>query len=82
MSDIFVFSQSDGTTATCTLNSPHTDEQLSGSYTGNNTFSGTVTYPTIADSNYQCNGNGTMTFYNFQQGGQGTWTGTVSGLQR
>jgi hypothetical protein len=81
-SDVFVFSQPDGTTATCRLNSPHTDEQLSGSYTGNNTFSGTVSYPTIVDSNYPCSGNGTSTYYNFHQGGQGIWTGTVSGLQR
>jgi hypothetical protein len=84
-SNVFAFSLSDGTTTTCTLNSPQpqTDEQLSGSYTGNNTFSGTVTYPTIPDSDYSCNGDGSNTFYNFHQGGQSyNWTGQVTDLHR
>ena len=80
-SNVFVFSQPDGTTATCTLNSPQPDGQVSGSYTGNNTFSGTFTYPAIPDSDYSCNGDGSNTFYNFHQGGQSyNWTGQVTDL--
>jgi zinc ribbon protein len=81
-SDVFVFSEPNGITTTCTLNSPQpqTDEQLSGSYAGNNTFSGTITYPTIPDSDYPCNGNGSSTFYNFHHGQSVNWTGQVTDL--
>jgi len=80
LSDVRVFSLPDGTTTTCTLKSPQTDEQLSGSYTGNTTFSGTITYPTIPDSNYSCQGDGSYTFYNFYTGSQVNWTGQVTDL--
>ena len=81
-SDVFAFSLPDGTTTTCTLNSSRTDEKLSGSYTGNNTFSGTVTYPTIPDSDYPCNGDGSFSFYSFHQSKQNNWnwTGQVTDL--
>ena len=63
---------------TCTLNSPQpvTDEQVSGSYTGNNTFSGTITYPAIPDSDYSCNGS--YSFYYSDE--QYNWTGQVTDL--
>ncbi len=79
-SDVVVLSEPDGTTTTCTLNSPQpqTDEQLSGSYTANNTFSGTVTYPAIPASDYSCVGAGSYTFYHFY--GQANWTGQVTDL--
>ena len=81
-SEVRVYSLPDGTTTTCTLNSPQpvTDEQLSGSYTGNNTFSGTITYPAIPDSDYSCNGDGSYTFYNFHTYEQFNWTGQVTNL--
>jgi hypothetical protein len=79
-SDVFVFSEPNGTTVTCTLNSPQTDEQLSGSYTGNNTFSGTITYPAIPDSNYPCNSSSGI--YNFHRGQSNNWTGQVTDLRR
>ena len=81
-SEVRVYSLPDGTTTTCTLNSPQpvTDEQVSGSYTGNNTFSGTITYPAIPDSDYSCNGDGSYTFYNFHTYEQFNWTGQVTDL--
>jgi hypothetical protein len=82
LSNVFVFSQPDGTTATCTLNLPQPpiDEQLSGSYTGNNTFSGTITFPAISDSNFSCVDNGSETYYNFHTSSQANWTGQVTDL--
>ena len=81
-SDVRVYSEPDGTTKTCTLNAPQppVDEQVSGSYTGNNTFSGTITYPTIPDSNYSCIGGSTYTVTNFYQYNQVNWTGQVTDL--
>jgi len=67
-----------GASEPCTLNSPQTDEQLTGSYSSQNTFSGTIIYPTIPDSMYSCNGS--YTFFRFHQGEQGTWTGQVTDL--
>ena len=77
-SDVVVLSEPDGTTTTCTLNSPVIDEQLSGSYTGNNTFSGTITYPAIPESDYSCNSSYTF----FHQYEQVNWTGQVTDLRR
>ena len=78
-SDVYVFSEPDGTTVTCTLNSPQPDGQMSGSYTGNNTFSGTFTYPAIPDSDYPCDRSNGIS--NFHQGSQSTnWTGQVTDL--
>jgi hypothetical protein len=57
---------------TCMLTSPQVDEQLTGSYTGNNTFTGTVTYPKITA--YTCDSIGAY-FYHY--GAQGNWTGQV-----
>src|SRR5947207_2470632 len=51
---VSVYSQPDGTTATCTLYAPQPDEQVSGSYTGNNTFSGTITYLAIPAYDFSC----------------------------
>lgn len=63
-----------GSAGVCTLASPQVDEQLSGSYTGNNTFSGTLTYPGIPRSLYSC----TLNWYFFRYSGQGTWTGQIT----
>ena len=60
---------------TCTLTSPQPNMELSGSYTGNNTFSGTITYPAISQSVYSCDANGANFFH---RSGQGTWTGSVT----
>jgi hypothetical protein len=81
-SDVTAYSLPDGTTTTCALNSsqPPIDEQVSGSYTGNNVFSGTITYPAIPDSDYSCNGDGSYTFSNFHTNNQVNWTGQVTDL--
>src|SRR5207302_9823083 len=79
-SEVSVYSQPDGTTATCTLNSPQpvADEQLSGSYTGNNTFSGTITYPAIPSSDFSCkSSNGFYKWYLYEHD---NWTGQVTDL--
>jgi hypothetical protein len=68
-SDVITFNSG----GTCTLTSPQISEQLSGSYTGNNTFSGTVTYLKL--SSYNCSNPGS---YFFHYGAQGNWTGQVT----
>ncbi len=73
-SDIIVFTSSNRPT-TCTLNGPHVDEQLSGSYTDQHVFSGTISYPEIPTSAYSCNTSGSYFFY---YAGHGTWTGQVA----
>ena len=77
-SDVVVLSLPDGTTATCKLSSPQTDEQLSGSYTGNNTFSGTITYPAIPASDYPCISSNGFSFWHRYE--QVNWTGQVTDL--
>ena len=80
-SDVVVYSEPNGTIVTCTLNKPpQIGEQVSGSYTGNNTFSGTITYLAIPDSDYTCNGDGSNNFYNFHTYKQVNWTGQVTDL--
>jgi len=82
-SDVKVYSFPDGTTVTCTLNSPRpqTDEQLSGSYTGNNTFSGTIAYPAIPGSEYSCTNGYSFGSYEHSYE-QKNWTGQVTDLHR
>lgn len=60
---------------TCTLTSPQPNMELSGSYTGNNMFSGTFTFPAISQNAYHCDANGANFFH---RAGQGTWTGSVT----
>ncbi|HZS76791.1 MAG TPA: zinc-ribbon domain-containing protein [Ktedonobacteraceae bacterium] len=78
-SSVTVYSEPDGTTSTCTLNSPQVDEELSGSYTGNNTFSGTVTYPAIPASDFSCVPSGFTAWFTYSQS---PWTGQVTDLHR
>ncbi len=68
-SDVITFNSG----GTCTLASPQASEQLSGSYSGNGTFSGTVAYFKL--SSYNCSDPGS---YFFHYGAQGSWTGQVS----
>ena len=75
LSAIVVFTSSNPLT-TCTLNAPHVDEQLSGSYTDQHKFSGTVNFPQIPTTAFPCNTQGSS-FFLF--GGQGTWTGQIVG---
>ena len=75
LSDTVVFTSSNPST-TCTLNAPHVDEQLSGGYTEQHQFSGTVTFPEIPTSAFPCNRPNSSFFY---YGGQGTWTGQIAG---
>jgi len=78
-SEVFVHSEPDGTTATCTLNSPQPDEQLSGSYTGNNTFSGAVTYPGVPISDFSCQSSDGFSEWNPYD--QENWIGQITDLQ-
>lgn len=77
-SETSVYTQSDGSTATCTLNSPQPDGKMSGSYTGNNTFSGTATYLYIPPSDFTCKSNNG--FYKWYIYEQDNWTGQVTNL--
>ena len=62
----------------CTLNGPHPDLEMTGTYTSNGTFTGTFNRDAIPQSDFACtNGYSSRSYYNVQ----GTWTGTVSGLK-
>ncbi len=73
-SNIIVFTSSNPPT-TCTLNGPHVDEQVSGSYTDQHVFSGTISYPEIPTSAYTCNQPNWSFFFYAEHG---TWTGQVA----
>ena len=62
----------------CTLISPQMNQQVTGSYTSQNTFSGTFVYGHTPQSDFRCTDPNSYFFY---IGGTGTWTGTVGGLQ-
>ena len=62
----------------CTMNGTHVFQQITGSYTAQNTFSGTLTYPGIPQSDFHCTNS---SWYFYYVAGQGTWSGGVSGLQ-
>lgn len=73
-SDVVVFTGFNPPT-TCTLKSSHLDEQLTGSYTGQHTFTGTINYPEIPRTDYACN---SPNSYFFFYAGHGTWTGKIA----
>ncbi len=75
LTDVVAFN--DGSGVSCTLTSPQLNQQVTGSYTGKGTFSGTWTYGPISPSDFNCS-DGSAFYYSTNQGG---WTGTVSGLQ-
>jgi hypothetical protein len=62
----------------CTMNSPHMNQQITGSYTGQNTFSGTLVYGSVPQRDFHCTNPNSYFYYT---GGHGTWTAAVSGLQ-
>lgn len=64
--------QSNGSTINCALNNPAVILQLTGAYAGNDTFSGTITYPYVMFTT--CDQQG-ASFY--QEALNGTWTGTI-----
>lgn len=66
------------TGTSCTLVSPQMNQQITGSYTGQNTFSGTMVYGRVPQSDFHCTNPNSYFYY---IGGHGTWTGAVSGLQ-
>ncbi len=69
----------DNTPVTCHLLTPGVDEQLTGSYTSQGTFSGTMTYKMFPRTDFSCAIEPPVTsFYFFIYGGSGTWTGTIS----
>ncbi len=61
----------------CTLISPQMNQQVTGSYTSSNTFTGTFVYGHTPQSDFHCTNPNSFFFY---IGGTGTWTGTVGGL--
>ena len=73
-SDKVVFTSSNPLT-TCTLNGPHVDLQLTGSYTNQHVFSGTISYPEVPRSAYTCDQSGSYFFFYAEHG---TWTGQIA----
>jgi hypothetical protein len=61
----------------CTLIAPQMNQQVTGSYTSQNTFTGTFVYGHTPQSDFHCTNPNSYFFY---IGGNGTWTGTVGGL--
>ena len=74
LTDVITYTSSG---VSCTLTSPQMDQQVTGSYTSQNTFSGTFIYGHIPQTDYHCT---QSNWYFLYTGGQGTWTGTVGGL--
>ena len=62
---------SNGVTINCVLNNPAVILQLTGTYAGNDTFSGTINYPYVL---FVCDQQG-HSFY--QEALKGTWTGSI-----
>ncbi len=60
----------------CTLTSPQMSQQVTGTFTSQNTFTGTFIYGHTPQSDFHCT---QPNWYFFYTGGQGTWTGTVGG---
>jgi hypothetical protein len=60
---------------TCTLNRPHVDQQLTGSYTNQHVFSGTISYPEVPRSAYTCDNPNSYFFFYAEHG---TWTGQIA----
>jgi len=73
-SDVVVLNNN-GTQITCTMQGPHIVERLSGSYTAQGNFSGSLTYPGTPSSDFACD---TANFSFWRYGGSGTWTGTYT----
>ncbi len=67
-----------GAQITCHLLHPGVDEQLTGSYTQQGTFSGTLTFIGFPRTDFSCTTGPFASFYFFLYSGTGTWTGTVS----
>lgn len=67
-----------GSKITCHLLTPGVDERLTGSYTAQGTFSGTLTLVDFPRTDFSCTTGPFSSFYFFLYGGTGTWTGTLS----
>lgn len=61
----------------CTLTSPQLNQQITGSYTSQHIFSGTVVYGNVPRSDFHCTNPNSYFYYS---GGHGTWMGTVGKL--
>ncbi|HEY0755359.1 MAG TPA: zinc-ribbon domain-containing protein [Ktedonobacteraceae bacterium] len=73
LTDIVNFT--DGSGISCTLASPQTKQQLTGSYTSRNTFTGTFTSAAIPASDYNC-ADPSQSFHYLSS--SGSWTGNVA----
>jgi hypothetical protein len=67
-----------GAQIACHLLHPGVDERLTGTYTAQGRFSGTLTYPGIPRSDFSCTTGPFPSFYFFLYSGSGTWTGTIN----
>jgi hypothetical protein len=67
-----------GAQITCHLLHPGVDERLTGTYSAQGKFSGTLTYPGIPRANFSCTSGPFSSFYFFLYSGSGTWTGTIT----
>lgn len=67
-----------GAQITCHLLKPGIDEVLTGTWTAQGIFSGTITYSDFPRSDFSCTTGPFSSFYFFLYGGSGTWTGTLT----
>jgi len=78
LTSVITYTNGSGVSVTCTLLSPQPHQEVTGSYAGNGTFTGTFAFDYTPASDYSCSDGSSFSFvYTY-----GTWTGTVSGLQR
>ncbi len=63
--------------SSCTLASPQVNQQITGSFTSQHSFTGTLVYGRVPQSDFHCTNPNSYFYYS---GGHGTWTGTVGKL--
>jgi hypothetical protein len=66
-----------GTQISCNLTKSGPEERLTGSYTAQGTFHGTVQYVSFPDTDFACNTGSLGTFQFYLYGGHGTWVGSI-----
>ena len=74
VSDVILYTT---TGARCTLVSPQMNQQITGNYSSQHTFSGTIVYGSVPRSDFRCTNPNSYFYYS---GGHGTWTGSVGKL--
>lgn len=74
ISDVVVFNNN-GAQTTCTMRGPHIGTEMSGSFTAQGKFSGSLTYPGVPASDFACD---TANFTFWRYAGSGSWTGNYT----